>query len=141
MTRLPDSALGESGQKPPILIVEDDEGVRVIVGALLTFEGYPVVTARNGYEALTQARLHHPALILLDLAMPVMDGRQFRAEQRADPTIQHIPIMCFSAAPDAAIVAQELGAIECFVKPFDFDRLIEIIERHRRSGFSLSPQL
>src|SRR3954468_25043711 len=82
----------------PVLIVEDDEDLRDMMAQMLTIEGYRTATAANGREALDY--LHHiakPHVILLDLMMPVMDGWEFRRQQKADPEIAPVPVIVLSA--------------------------------------------
>ena len=78
----------------PILVVEDDPDTRQMLATMLELEGHAVVTASNGAEAYNMARQHHPALILLDLMMPVMDGVEFRKAQVANASIAAIPVSC-----------------------------------------------
>ena len=116
-----------------ILIVDDDADVREMLSQFFAIEGYSVLTAQNGRDALDQ--LHHgqpPDLILLDLMMPVMDGWQFRAEQQRDPDLAPIPVVVLSAVYNARERASMLGAVDYMQKPVEFDKLIETAERHRR---------
>ncbi len=124
--------VGASGLKS-ILIVDDDADVREMLSQFFAIEGYSVLTARNGRDALDQ--LHHgeqPDLILLDLMMPVMDGWQFRAEQQRDPSLAPIPVVVLSAVYNARERASMLGAVDYMQKPVEFDKLIETAERYRR---------
>lgn len=111
-----------------ILLVEDDDATRECMVVLLGLQGYTVTEATNGREALD--RLRHgerPRLILLDLMMPVMDGRQFRDEQRRDPDLADIPVVVVSA--DAA-VDQKAAALEAaghLQKPIDINHLLELL--------------
>jgi CheY-like chemotaxis protein len=107
----------------PVLIVDDDDDSRIMLATLLTVDGYRVITASNGAQALDQARLHHPCLILLDLTMPVMDGRTFRERQLADRAIRDIPVALVTAVHDIDQQAKSLRAAACISKPFDFDTL------------------
>ncbi len=114
-----------------ILLVEDDSALRATLAEVLEERGYEVHCAGNGRQAL-EALGHAPApnAILLDLAMPVMDGWAFRAAQQRDPRLAAIPTIVLSAslgldgrrfdgpAPAAA-----------FTKPFDLDRLLEALRR------------
>lgn len=87
---------GKSG-KPRVLVVDDDEGVRDYIAQLLQEQGYEALVAADGQAAMVAAKTFHPDLITMDLAMPVMDGRTAIARLRADPELQHIPIMVISA--------------------------------------------
>jgi CheY-like chemotaxis protein len=112
---------------PPVLIVEDDPDSRNMLAALLGLHGYRTVTAANGVEALELARRERPAVILLDLMMPVMDGPAFRRAQLGDPSLAAIPIVVLSAHLRTAELARELGASTHLVKPFDLDQLLRAI--------------
>src|SRR4051794_32625764 len=77
-----------------VLVVEDDASIRDALAQLLASEGYAVDTSENGARALDRLRsAAAPDVIVLDLRMPVMDGWQFRAEQRRDPDLASIPVI------------------------------------------------
>src|SRR5437879_6509382 len=81
-----------------ILVVEDDTATRDALSLILEAEGFGVMGAANGQEALDQLRgSRRPDLILLDLMMPVMDGWQFRRAQAQDPALSAIPVVVLSA--------------------------------------------
>jgi CheY-like chemotaxis protein len=107
----------------PILVVEDDDTTREAECLLLQGEGFPVAAARNGREALERLRQGlRPRLILLDLALPVLDGYAFRAEQLRDPELEGIPVVVCSAAADPRR-ADSLRPAALLTKPVEFDRL------------------
>src|SRR5436305_4151442 len=83
-----------------ILIVDDDSDVRAALSELLEDEGFSVEGAPNGREALARLRQGqvHPAVILLDLMMPGMDGWDFRSEQMRDPQLAAVPVVIVSAS-------------------------------------------
>jgi DNA-binding response OmpR family regulator len=117
--------------KPPlILVVEDDPDILALVETALRGEGYRVATAADGADALAAARRDRPDLIVLDLMLPRMNALQFRTEQRRDPVLAGVPIVCLSALSHAQTVAMELGTDDCLSKPIDFDRLFDAIRRH-----------
>ncbi len=113
----------------PVLIVEDQADVRSMIATLLTFQGYEVKTASDGQEALRSARRNKPALIVLDLMMPVMDGEAFRREQLADPELADIPVICVSARPDLAEVSIRLNPAATLQKPLVFHELADTVRR------------
>jgi CheY-like chemotaxis protein len=116
-----------------VLVVDDDFDIQDVVRLLLEDEGFPVVTAGNGQEAIEQLRRGlDPCLILLDLMMPVMDGWQFRAAQQQDPALASIPVIVFSAGgrATAAAAASSMGAVGYLAKPIDFEALLETVQRH-----------
>ena len=116
----------------PILLVEDDPDSRYMLATLLESEGYTVVTAANGMEAFNLARQHQPAVIILDLMMPVMSGEQFRTAQLANRDIRKIPVVVLSAHHNAAEIAKRMRARGCLRKPVDFDALGQTIRPYCR---------
>lgn len=118
---------------PLILIVEDDPDFLAMMVTALGDEGYRVATAQDGEEALASARRDRPDLIVLDLMLPRMNALQFRAEQRRDPALCSIPIICLSGASHASTVALELGTDDCMGKPVDMERLLAVISKHLTS--------
>ncbi|KYF60520.1 hypothetical protein BE11_45785 [Sorangium cellulosum] len=117
-----------------ILIVDDDAAIRHTLSELLEEEGYSVASVANGLEALAYLRVDPSsiALVLLDLMMPVMDGFQFRAEQKRDPALASMPIVVMSARGGTDRAAIDADAI--ISKPFDLLKLMDIIERSCRRG-------
>lgn len=80
-----------------ILVVEDDTDNRRIVAKVLSVEGYRVIEATDGVEALSQARSEHPDLILMDLAMPNIDGWEATRQLKRDPQTRSIPVVALTA--------------------------------------------
>jgi CheY-like chemotaxis protein len=111
-----------------VLLVEDDDHIREVFAELLSSEGFAVRTAANGREALDILDEWRPNLILLDLDMPEMNGREFRAEQRRNPQLAPIPVIVLSAGVLAASV-EDLQAAEFMAKPCDIDALVAAIRR------------
>jgi CheY-like chemotaxis protein len=112
-----------------VLLIEDDEGVRDSLAAILREDGHAVETASGGTEALRRLReLPLPTLILLDLMMPGMDGIDFRRAQLADPALRDIPVVIISARPDIARQAAELGADDFLRKPMSFQELLHVVQ-------------
>ena len=113
-----------------VLLVDDNPDVRESFDAYLTVHGFDVVQAANGLQALDHLRRGpRPCVILLDLAMPVMDGFEFRRAQRADPALADIPVIIFSGQHDVARAATELCPLQSFRKPVDPDRLVAVALR------------
>ena len=97
--------------RPPlqVLVVDDDSELRDVVTLALLDEGYQVVSAGNGTEALQRVQLYCPDVILLDLDMPVMDGPTFAERYHALPGA-HAPIVVFTASGNTHRFAQRIGA-------------------------------
>jgi CheY-like chemotaxis protein len=116
-----------STERPLVLVVEDDADLRELLTAILALLEIDVATAANGLEALVVLEHVCPALILLDMRMPVMDGWEFARElDRRGP---RPPIVVITAAPDPALPAAEIGAEGWLGKPFDLRDLTRVIER------------
>ncbi len=111
-----------------ILIVEDEQDVAVLVADVLDLEGYEARIS-SGEDALKHVLEFKPALVLLDLMMPVVDGFEVARRLRARDDTRVVPIIVMTAMHGAPARARELGAQGCVAKPFDIGELIETIER------------
>ena len=112
-----------------IVLIEDDEGIRETMAALLEDEGYSVVQAANGEEGLARIReAGNPCLVLLDLWMPVMNGWQMLAALQADAQLQRLPVVVISAAGD---LPPPDGATAFLRKPIRLETLLESVESFR----------
>ena len=107
--------------QPKILIVDDEPFNVDYLEQELEEMNYIIITARNGREALDQARSEKPDLILLDIMMPIMDGFAVLGELKADPFLRHIPVIVISAVNDLESVVKgiKLGAEDYLPKPFE----------------------
>ena len=112
-----------------VLVVDDESAIRTMIADALDFEGYDVVTATNGADALAKLAACEPDVIVLDLMMPVMDGRSFLMASRQQPRHAGIPVLVVSAAHDLTAAVSDLGARACLAKPFDLDVLLAVIDR------------
>lgn len=112
----------------PVLVVDDDADARTLLEWALSAEGYSVTSAINGADALRLAHECGPHVILLDLAMPVMDGYAFRRAQLRDPELAGIPVICISGRHDADQAAQELGLEDCLPKPFTLKEVVRRVD-------------
>jgi len=110
-----------------ILVIDDDPSIRAVLNDLLIDEGYGVQMASNGAEGLRSIDQSLPALILLDMRMPVLDGWGF-ARMLRDRSLD-IPIVVMTAAQDARRWAQEIGATGYVAKPFDLAELLDAVGR------------
>ena len=112
---------------PPILVVDDDPSIRTTISEILVMEGYPVETAADGAEALQAVERAQPALVLLDMRMPVLDGWGFARALRDRG--MHLPILVMTAAQNARRWAEEIGAEGYLAKPFELLDLLNAVER------------
>jgi CheY-like chemotaxis protein len=124
------SQLGAARRR--VLIVDDDRDIRETLQELLEEEGYEVETAKNGLEALALARRERPAVILLDLFMPLMDGLEFRRAQLQDPELERIPVIVVSAAAGMEARIGDLGVAGHLEKPLRIEELLETVTRFCR---------
>lgn len=115
-----------------ILVIDDETSIRDVLIEVLEEEGYGVVTAANGLEAISVLRhsSEPPCVILLDLMMPVMTGWEFRKEQQQDPALATIPVVLLSATQNIKKEASALGAAAHIPKPIDFDALLATVKRY-----------
>lgn len=109
--------------QPLVLVVDDDPDILDAICDILEVEHYRVSRARNGVEALECVEAERPAVILLDLMMPVMDGVTFAHELRERPAVSDVPILVISADGNPARAAS-VGARGYLAKPFDIDTLL-----------------
>jgi CheY-like chemotaxis protein len=109
-----------------VLVVDDDPDIRDALCELLEDEGYRVVSAANGSEALAHLRSGElPCVILLDLMMPVMDGWEFRRQQQADPGLSSIPVVVITAAGNHR--ASSISVQRVLSKPLHLDLVLEAL--------------
>jgi len=118
----------------PVLVVEDHDDTRAMVEMFLELDGYSVVSAAHGRQALDVIERERPCLILLDVMMPVMDGPACARMVRAntDPQIAATPIVLLTAVPNARQIQLEVGAVDVIAKPITFDTVAAAVERHCR---------
>jgi CheY-like chemotaxis protein len=111
----------------PILVVEDVPNVLELLEVTLRFKGYPVVTARNGQEALEVLKKEKPALVITDILMPKLDGYAFVYQMRTNPETNEIPVIFLSATyvtPEDRNFAMGLGAARFIEKPIDTEEFL-----------------
>ncbi|MHB1951927.1 MAG: response regulator [Acidiferrobacteraceae bacterium] len=115
-----------------ILLVEDDVDIREGIATVLRLIGFEVLMAKDGQDGLDllSHATRKPCLILLDLAMPVKDGVQFRKEQEMNSDIASVPVIVMTAHTQAEAMRFRIGAKEVLQKPFTIDRMIEVVHRY-----------
>jgi CheY-like chemotaxis protein len=119
-----------------ILVVDDDVDTREMFRQTLELDGYRVALAANGHEALERLRCGlSPALVLLDIMMPVMNGAEMLTELRRDPRFTRTPVVLISAFGP---IAESLAALaqSYLPKPVDLERLAELLRRYGGEALS-----
>ena len=109
-----------------ILLVEDDNVIREILGRLMSLEGYHVVGAANGKEALDLLKTLRPKLILLDLMMPTMNGWEFAEALNKDTALAKIPVVVVSAFRDKEAGLNSRASLK---KPVDYEQLVSTVRK------------
>ena len=123
---------GGDGHQNTVLVVDDDTSILDTVSSILSGEGYDVISASTGEEALAAVARTKPLVILLDMRMPVMDGWAVARALRAQGI--KVPIVVMTAAESAKRWADEVGAEGYLAKPFGLDALLDTVERFRKPG-------
>ena len=127
-----------------VLVVEDDREINELVCAYAEIAGFGVRSALCGFDAVEQVRRRPPALIVLDLMLPDIDGFEVcrRVKAEAEATGKPIPVIIILSALDGEKSRQQgrsLGAVDYLTKPFDPDRLVEVIARHAAGKADAAP--
>jgi CheY-like chemotaxis protein len=117
--------------RPTVLCIDDDRLVLGICTSVLEGRGYRVVMATHGRAGIAIAEKEHPALILLDVLMPGMDGFEVCRQLRALPALQHTPIVIMTAMnePNLEVKGIEAGATLSIRKPFDPEQIVNAVEQ------------
>lgn len=127
----------------PILVVEDDPDIREALVGFLELQGLEVKSASNGKQALDAlTRGPHPSLVLLDMAMPIMDGHKLLNVRKTTESLREVPVIIVSAgmavmnARDLAVYGENYDVAAFLKKPVDPRQLLETVERHalKREG-------
>jgi DNA-binding response OmpR family regulator len=124
---------------PTVLVVDDDELVCLLVEHKLAARGYRVMSAADGAAGLALARKARPDLVILDMMMPILDGRHVLQQLHADPALRSVPVIMLTARRGEGDVvdALELGAADFISKPFSPEELVARVARllpHARTG-------
>ena len=110
-----------------VLVADDEPGIRDFIGLVLDIAGYRVLAAQDGRQAVELARTEHSDLILLDVMMPEMDGRDACRAMRQIEALANTPILLFSGAREAEVDWRGAGAQLFVEKPFSAKRVREVI--------------
>jgi len=111
----------------PILIVDDDQETLAVERAVLAEEGFSVREAHDGGEALVAIEADPPAMIVLDIQMPGIDGPTFACELRT--RLRHVPLVIVTGAPDPKHEADRCNAEAYLAKPFQANELLQLVRR------------
>jgi two-component system, OmpR family, response regulator PrrA len=115
----------EEGNRVTVLIADDDEDILALVDRALSESGYEVLLARDGAAALATVRERSPALALLDISMPALDGYEVTSTLKSDPTTKDTIVILFTARSEASDVEKgyQAGADDYIMKPFTLKTL------------------
>jgi CheY-like chemotaxis protein len=114
-----------------ILLVEDHADIRNMMAMYLQLNKYEVIEAENGYDAIQQALDHKPDIILMDIAMPVLDGISSTRAMRENEQLAQTPIVCLTAYGDFYRErAKRAGCNDVLQKPIDFQKLDALLWQH-----------
>ncbi len=116
--------------RPRVLIVDDEESIRVALREILEYSGYETAAAETGPEGLAQAEAVHPDVILLDVLMQECDGYETCRRLKANPTTRHIPVILMTGMQNDALRrhVMEAGAAGCLMKPFRLETLVAAVK-------------
>lgn len=112
-----------------VLVIEDYSDTRELISILLQKKGYNVIEAEDGIQGYLKATGSRPDLIIMDLALPAMDGVEAARRIHETPKLAHIPIIALSAylTPEVEEAVFAAGCVEMFPKPFDAESLLECV--------------
>lgn len=119
-----------SSAKKKILLVDDDESILDSVELVLEESGYKIETTPKGSETYQKVQNFKPDLILLDVLMSGVDGREICKTLKSDESTKQIPLIMISAHPSASKSSLKCGANDFLAKPFDTQDLLKIIQKH-----------
>lgn len=123
--------VGDAGAGTRVLVVDDDDVIRQLIGVNLELEGFQVFTAVDGVDALERVRECDPVVVTLDIMMPRMDGWDAAARLRDDPATAHVKVVLLSARAQEADIKRgtRLGVDAYLTKPFDPEELVAVVRR------------
>jgi CheY-like chemotaxis protein len=121
-----------------ILLVDDESMLAETTAAVLASRGYTVSVAGNGVEGLARLGQSQPDLVILDVRMPLLDGRELRRKMRQDAALQAIPVLFLTATPEA-LGANELDHSVVLCKPVKIAVLLAVVELLIGAGMEQQP--
>jgi CheY-like chemotaxis protein len=114
-----------------VLVIDDDDGVRLVMRKQLQHAGFDVIAAASGAEGLAIMRADASIrLVLLDMIMPLMDGWGVRQKQMEDPRLAQVPVIILTGAPLPTLVHEQLKAADYLLKPVGRDHLISVVSNY-----------
>jgi CheY-like chemotaxis protein len=119
---------------PSILVVDDDQSIRDLLRMHLSAAGYEVHVAEDAIAAGYLVLRSPPDLIISDVNMPHMDGFEFVAALKADPTLPKIPVIFLTSYDEGDERGKQLGAVGYITKPVRADRLLQLVAKHVPGG-------
>ena len=122
-----------------VLVVDDEFGITELFDAVLTDEGYRVLTAMNGKQGLEMLAQERPDLVFTDYMMPVMDGAALLSAIAADPGLRDIPVVVMSAMPEGTVAKRCSGYAAFMRKPFRLTQVTALAERLTGTGNGRNP--
>lgn len=122
---------GDNTEKK-VLVADDEQAITELVAFALEMEGFIVIQAPDGPEALRLALEEHPDLAMVDVMMPGLDGREVSRRIKGNPATADIPVLLFSAAPNPDLT--EAKADGFMPKPFDVNQLVDTVRRYVRKA-------
>lgn len=122
-------------ERPLIVVVDDEEDLCRMIQLTMDTRGYDIATAHDGESGLALIRTRRPALVLLDIMMPRLNGYQVLAQLQQDPALAPIPVIVMTSLDDQASHsekdwAQRLGVCQFITKPTSPDKIMAAIEAH-----------
>ena len=112
-----------------VLVGDDEFGIAELIDAVLTDEGYRVLTAMNGRQGLAAMANERPDLVFLDYMMPVMDGAEVLFAMARDPSTDGVPVVLMSSMPEAMVAERCVGYAPCLRKPFKIAHVVTLAQR------------
>ena len=121
-----------------VLVVDDDPGIALLLKRIISKKGHQIVTASNGWEGLKMAREEIPDLIFTDVRMPDLGGVELAGFLKADPSLNHIPVVILSGTA-FLLELEKTAADDILTKPFDLKSVYAILEQYLGTSVRMNP--